>query len=45
VEHQEALKTSAVVSKLSDSVQAKVNDFLSDGVMSSGEVVGGILFS
>ena len=45
MEHKEALKTSAVVSKLSDSVEAEVDDFLSDGVVSSGEVVGGIFFS
>ena len=45
VEHEEALKTSAVISKLSDSVEAEINDFLSDGVVSSGEVVGGIFLS
>jgi len=45
VEHEETLETSALVSKLSDSVQAQINDFLSNGVMASGEVVGGIFFS
>jgi len=45
VEHQEALKTSTVVSKFSDPVQAEVNNFLTNGVMSSGEVVGGIFLS
>ena len=45
MEHKEALKTSAVVGKLSDPVEAEVDNFLSDGVVSSGEVVGGILLS
>ena len=45
VEHQETLKTGTVVSKLSDSVQAEIDDFFSDGVVSSGEVVGSIFFS
>lgn len=45
MEHKEALETSAVVSELSDSVEAEVDDFLADGVVSSGEVVGGIFLS
>ena len=45
MEHHEALKTSAVVRKLSNSVQGEVDDFFSDGVVSSGEVVGCIFFS
>ncbi len=45
VEHKEALETGAVVGKFSDSVEAEIDDFLSDGVVSSGEVVGGIFFS
>ena len=45
VEDHEALESSTVVSELSDSVEAQVHDFLADGVMSSGEVVGGIFFS
>ena len=45
MEHKEALKTGTVVSEFSDSVEAEVDDFLSDGVMSSGEVVGGVFFS
>ena len=45
VEHKESLKTSTVVSKLSDSVKAKVNNFLSNGVVSSSEVVCSIFFS
>jgi hypothetical protein len=43
VEDQEALETGTVISKLSDSVEAKVDDFLSDGIVSSGEVIGSIL--
>jgi len=45
VEDKEALKTSALISKLSDSVKAEVNNFLTDGIMSSGEVVGGIFLT
>jgi hypothetical protein len=29
----------------SDSIEAEIDDFFTDGVMSSGEVVGGIFFS
>merc|ERR1712070_482808 len=45
VENEETLKTCALIGKLSDSVEAEINDFLTNGVMSSGEVVGGIFFS
>jgi len=45
VEDQEALEPGAVVGQFSDSVQAEVDDFFTNGVMSSGEVVGGIFFS
>lgn len=45
MEDHESLETGTVVSQLSDSVQAEINDFLSDGVVSSGEVVGGIFLS
>ena len=45
MEHKEALETGTVVSKFSDSVEAEIDDFLSDGVVSSGEVVGRIFFS
>jgi hypothetical protein len=34
-----------LISELSDSVKAKIDNFFTDGVMSSGEVVGGIFFS
>jgi hypothetical protein len=45
VEDQESLQSGTVISQFSDSVQAQVDDFFSDGIMSSGEVVGGIFFS
>jgi hypothetical protein len=45
VEDEETLKTSTVVSKLADAVQDKVNNFLSDGVVTTGVVVGGIFLS
>ena len=45
MEHQKALKTGTVVSKFSDSVEAEVDDFLSDGVVSTSEVVSSIFFS
>jgi len=45
VEDEESLETGTVVGELSDSVEAEIDDFLSDGVMTSGEVVGGIFLS
>ena len=45
VEDEETLETCALIGKLSDSIKAEINDFLTNGVMSSGEVVGSIFFS
>ena len=45
VEDEETLETGALVGKLSDSIEAEINDFFTNGVMSSGEVVGSIFFS
>ena len=45
VEDEETLETSALIGELSDSVEAEINDFLTNGVMSSGEVVGSIFFT
>jgi hypothetical protein len=45
VEDEETLKTSAVVSKLADAVKNKVDNFLSDGVVTTGVVVSSILLS
>ena len=42
---QEALKASAVVSHLSDSLKDQVNNLLANGVVSPGVVVGSILLS
>jgi hypothetical protein len=45
VEHEEALKTRALVSEFSDSVEAEVDDLLTDCVVTAGEVVGSVLLS
>jgi hypothetical protein len=45
VEDHETLKTSTVVSKLSDAVKGKVDNFLTNGVVTTGVVVGGIFLS
>jgi len=45
VEDKESLKTSTLISKFSDSVKDKIDDFFSDGVVTTGVVVGGIFFA
>jgi len=45
VEHHETLQTGTLVSKFSDSVQTQVDDFFTNGVMSSGEIVSCIFFT
>lgn len=45
VEDEETLETSTVVSQLSDSVQTEIDDFLTNGVVTSGEVVSGIFLT
>jgi len=45
VEDEETLETSALISELSDSVEAEINDLLTNGVVTTGEVVGGILLT
>jgi len=45
VEDQESLETSAVISEFSDSVEAEIDDFFTNGVVTSGEVVGGVFLS
>ena len=45
LEDEEALETSALIGELSDSVEAEVNNLLTDGVVTTGEVVGGILLT
>jgi len=45
VENEETLKTGTLVSKLSDSVETEIDDFFTNGVVTSGEVVSSILFT
>jgi len=45
VEDEETLESGTLIGKLSDSIEAEIDDFFTDGVMSSGEVVGGIFFT
>jgi hypothetical protein len=45
VEANESLESGTVVSQLSDSVQAQVDDFFTNGVVTSGEVVSGVFLS
>ena len=45
VEDEESLESSALIGELSDSVEAEVNNLLTDGVMTTGEVVGGIFLT
>jgi len=45
VEDKETLKTSAVVSQLANTIEHKVNNFLSDGVVTTSVIVGGIFLS
>jgi len=45
VEDEETLETSALIGELADSVEAEINDLTSNGVVTTGEVVGGILLS
>jgi len=39
------LESGTVVGEFSDSVQAEVNDFFTNGVVASGEVVGGVFLT
>jgi hypothetical protein len=45
VEDQEALQTSAVISKLADAVEHEVNNLLANGVVTTGIVVGGVFLA
>ena len=45
MEDEESLESSTLISQLSDSVQAEVNDLLSDGVVATSVVVSGVLLS
>ena len=43
MENEESLKAWAVVSKLADAVQDGIDNFLADGVVTTGIVIGSIL--
>jgi len=45
VEDQETLKSRALIGELADSVEYDVDDFLADGVVASGVVVGRVLLA
>jgi len=45
VEDEETLKSGTVISELSDAVKDKVDNLLTDGVVTTGVVVGGIFLS
>jgi len=45
LEDQESLKTGTVISEFSDSVQAQVDDFTSDSVVTSSEIVSCVFFT
>jgi len=45
VEYQETLETGTVVGQLANTVEYVVDNFLSDGVVTTGVVVGGIFLS
>jgi len=45
LEGEETLETSALIGKLSDSVEAEIDDFLTNGVVTTSEVVGSIFFT
>ena len=45
MEYQETLKASALVSQFSDAIKYKVHNFLSNGVVTSGIVVGSIFLT
>jgi len=45
VEYEETLETSTLISKFSDSVKTEIDNFFTNGVMSSSEVVSSIFFT
>jgi len=45
LENKETLKTIALISQLADLVHAGLDEFLSDGVVTTGVVVGGVLLA
>ena len=45
VEDEESLQSSALVSKFPDAVKHQINEVLAHGVVTTGVIVGGILFA
>ena len=45
MEEKESLKSSTLISQLTDTVQDKVDNLLANGVVTSGVVVGGVLLA
>ena len=45
MEDHEALETSAVVGELTDAVEGEVDNFLANGVVTTGVVVGGVFLT
>jgi hypothetical protein len=45
VEDQETLQACTVVCQLPDSIQAQIHNFLTNGIMATSKVVGGIFFA
>jgi len=45
VKHQETLETSTVVGEFADTVKGKVNNLLTDGVVTTGVVVGSVFLA
>ncbi|KAL6138787.1 hypothetical protein ACLB2K_064066 [Fragaria x ananassa] len=45
IEHQEPLEPGAVIGELPDPIQAEIDDLFADGVVATGEVVGGVLLA
>ena len=45
MEEKESLKSGTLISQLTDTVQDKVDNLLSNGVVTSGVVVGGVLLA
>jgi hypothetical protein len=43
--NHEALKTGAIVGQLTEAIQSEVNNFFTDGVMTTGEIVRGVFFA
>ncbi|KAL6133851.1 hypothetical protein ACLB2K_066084 [Fragaria x ananassa] len=45
IEHQEPLEPGAVIGELPDPIQPEIDDLFADGVVATGEVVGGVLLA